>query len=794
MSETTVRVEEVDGKAFVVSFPYDGALVRWVKGAFDERRYANDPPRWIVPVSGESAKTLLAFAAREIPGGAFAITADVEFSPAARALAEKHRDAPPPDRVGDWNGGMIDVSFPYKREATEEIRELGQWDRDAKVWRIPLSAHACRELQAFGAKFGFFSERDFERLAQAESYCLSKRAEARKEAHEGVDTDLKVPDGLEYYDFQKAGIARGLARDTLIADEPGLGKTIQTVGVWNNMAKARRALIICPKSLVLNWRREWRTWSTRHEIAAVIRAGDDMDWVTSDVVIAPYSLAAKHADVLKSIKWDLFALDEAHYLKNQKAQRTLAILGGTKKVDKETVVIPPIEARRTLMLTGTPILNRPVELFPLAHRLDPERFPRFFQYGKRYCAGYQHAYGWDFTGASNLDELNERLEAGIMIRRRKSDVLKELPAKVRSTIPFDCEEAKELWAEAAVAQIESEDAAKIAAIDARIRGEIVEKAPHWGGDIGILAKIRHRVAQVKMPHVAEMAKVALENGKVVVFAHHRDVVEWLADELEAEHFHGGHKTEDRQAAIDKFQKDEDCRAIVISTEAGGEGHTLTASHQVIFAEQSWTPSKITQAEDRCHRIGQENSLSIWHPVVADSIEEKLLATLVQKQNVIDKAIDGGANLADDLALDASQNILDFALGFDAEERAQEKLDWDDLFEKTGMSEEEKKAEKKAKAVPAHWAEDVLLALRTLSSYCDGALERDGMGFNRHDTGIGKRLAKCTPEQLDKPLYGIARRIAIRYQRQLDEGLVERLKANDWSKRKAKEGRSKAPKR
>jgi SWI/SNF-related matrix-associated actin-dependent regulator 1 of chromatin subfamily A len=186
-------------------------------------------------------------------------------------------------------------------------------------------------------------------------------------------------------------------------------------------------LIICPASLRINWLRESKKWLVRN-MSAVIVTGSS--WPTGiEINIINYDILTRHTANLLSEEWDLVICDESHYLKNPAARRTIAVVGKDAKKGEEAV--PGIKARRRLMLTGTPIPNRPIEGWPLFHWLAPDEFRSFFGYAKQFCAAHNTGYGWDFSGSSNLGALQDKLRSTIMIRRLKADVLKELPAKRR---------------------------------------------------------------------------------------------------------------------------------------------------------------------------------------------------------------------------------------------------------------------------------------------------------------------------------------------------------------------------
>ena len=546
-----------------------------------------------------------------------------------------------------------------------------------------------------------------------------------------ADVEIPAPDGEEYLPYQKAGISYAInRRDVLIADEMGLGKTIQAIGVFNSDLSIKQVVIVCPASLRLNWKREFAKWATRPVTIGIVSGGKPSDFnaaVPANVLIINYDVLDKHRDRIDALSIDLLICDEVHYCKNPKAKRTKAVFG--HKTQKGEVKRLAVAARRKLFLTGTPIVNRPIELWPLVESLDPEGMGRsFFGFAKRYADARQTRFGWDFSGASNLEELQRRLRQTFMVRRLKADVLTELPAKRRQTI--------EIAANGNAGLIASE-------LDAYERWENAE-----GRDKQVafeeLSRVRHETALAKVSAVIEHLDTAVESGPVVCFAHHRDVIAQIA-----EHFGdrcvtltGDTKMEDRQIAVDRFQAGE-VDLFIGNIQAAGVGITLTRSSHVVFAELDWVPGNMTQAEDRCHRIGQQNSVLVQHIVMEDSLDARMSELLIQKQAVITKAID-------------TPQEVDFGSRVD-----------NVTIE---IKEEVKKERELEESLTQEQIAAIHQGLRILASRCDGAHELDGCGFNRYDTGIGKSLA-CQPKLAPK-LALIGQKLVRKYRRQLPDELLE----------------------
>lgn len=567
------------------------------------------------------------------------------------------------------------------------------------------------------------------------------------------DVVLPVPDGLDYLPYQRAGIAYALSHnDVLIADEMGLGKTIQGIGILNADASLKRVLVVCPASLKLNWAREIEKWSVRPLTVAIVNG--QTNW-TADVLIINYDILKKHHDALRMIKWDAMIVDEAHYAKNPKAQRTQELVGKNKKGG--------IEARRRIFLTGTPIVNRPIELWPLVEVLDPNGLgKKFMSFALRYCGATRISIGggrmaWDFSGATNLPELQQRLRESFMVRRLKMDVLKELPAKRRQIIELPNTDESEAAVDLENEQWELHED-RIAELRAqvelaRINDDMVQyaecsaalKAAVSVAFTGMSA-FRHQTAVAKVPQViAHLNDAIAGSGKVIVFAHHLDVVQALMAAFgnAAVAVTGDVKVEDRQKAVDRFQNDPDCTLFVGNIRAAGVGLTLTAASHVVFAELDWTPGNVSQAEDRAHRIGQVNSVLVQHLVLEGSLDAKMVRTIVEKQRTIDKALDRETPAGEIVAPVNMVTISD-----------------EELKESGGYSV--------AKIEAIHGC------LKSLAARCDGAKSEDGAGFNKLDSRIGKSFAMQSWLSQRQAAYGM--KLVNKYRKQLGLDRVEAIKA------------------
>jgi SWI/SNF-related matrix-associated actin-dependent regulator 1 of chromatin subfamily A len=579
-----------------------------------------------------------------------------------------------------------------------------------------------------------------------------ERQVSNLEASRAVNADVELPrpDGLEYLGYQKAGIVFvqdvwKSGRGGLIGDEMGLGKTIQAIGLINAEPAIRKVLIVCPNTLKANWRRELKKWLTRPMTIGIQDAGCGYVGDRYDITIINYDVVHKFPK-LQETDWDLRVIDEGHYCKNPKARRTKFTLS--------------TKSKRKVTLTGTPILNRPVELWPLINDLDPARWKKFFPFAKRYCSATHNGFGYDFSGSSNEAELQNILRSTVMVRRLKADVLTELPAKRRQVIELPADGHEDLIhdeaeayeghranVEALMARVQmakaSENRADYeAAVDALREGQ--------GAAFEEMAKLAHQTALAKVPQVVAYVQDALENGKVIIFAHHLDVIAQLREQFPKAAVVIG-ATKDRMAEVDRFQNDPACN-VFIGNDAAAEGLTLTASSHVVFAEGDWVPGKLAQKEDRAHRIGQKDCVLVSHLVLEGSLDAVKIRAVVDKQDVIDKCLDRMGEAAAVAIPEVSEPVF--------VERGPVKC--------IKVTFEE--VERDSKKLPKELVERAHRGMQMLAGICDGAHKRDDVGFSGVDVRIGHSFAGqlfLSPKQA-----AIAARLCIKYKRQLGAEFVE----------------------
>ena len=426
--------------------------------------------------------------------------------------------------------------------------------------------------------------------------------------------------------FQSAGVEYALdRRRTFIADEQGLGKTLQAL-LTVEQADAFPAVVLCPASLKLNWKREIGRWLPHRSIQ--ILTGRGRVQLEAEVIVLNYEIVESHGDALAAYAPGALVLDEAHYCKSPNAKRTRAVQQLADKL--------PEDALR-LALTGTPLVNRPKELVPQLRILG-----RLSEFGSG--AGFERRFG----SAEERERLHWHLRRTCYLRRLKKDVLPQLPEKQRAVVPLTLsnqaqyERAEKGFMEWLVDQFRGTDELN-QRLNAALRSQALVK-------IGALRKL---AGHGKVHTAVHWIQDFLESGeKLVVFASHRDVQHSLAEHFpDAVHILGSDSPESRDAAVQRFQTDPSVQLCVCSLKVAAHGLTLTAAANVAFVELGWTPAEHDQAEDRCHRIGQEDSVTAWYLIATNTIDERVAALIEHKREIVGSITDG-KSIGDIPAIDA----------------------------------------------------------------------------------------------------------------------------------------------
>lgn len=524
-----------------------------------------------------------------------------------------------------------------------------RYDPATKDWMIPYTDSVVEHLEVWPDAI-VLDDALKARVAETR-----ERMAVSAEASRATDAALELEVADQMYPFQRAGVVYAAEhKRTLIADEMGLGKTVQALASLE-VTNAYPALVIVPAVVKLNWIREANRWLPHRKVQMLSGRKPYPLEVDADLVIVNYDLLDAWTEAFKRWSWRGIVADESHYLKNSRAKRTKAAKAIAQNI--------PVR----LLLTGTPVLNRPIELAPQLDVLGYLRdFGGFMGFAKRYCGAYQGRFGWDMSGATNLTELHERLRRTCMVRRTKDQVLADLPAKQRAMLPMELadraryrETERELvrWLKERI-MADKEWRARIAAMGPTAEAEAEEMARRKERGMGRaveLVKIealKQVAAEEKLAEVNRWIADFLESGrKLVVFGTHKHIIAGILEAFPGSvSITGDTPAPKRQAIVDAFQDDPNVRLFVGNTQAAGVGITLTSASDVAFVELPWRPGDLTQAEDRCHRIGQTDSVTAWYLLAAGTIEERIAKMLDTKRAVVDEATDGTAGLDPDDSL------------------------------------------------------------------------------------------------------------------------------------------------
>jgi SWI/SNF-related matrix-associated actin-dependent regulator 1 of chromatin subfamily A len=520
-------------------------------------------------------------------------------------------------------------------------------------------------------KFTNVTDEDVEKLKAEFQQRLLRGEEALKARAKDLDVtgfeleNMKVQPYV--YQKQAAVFFEKAGGKAILGDSPGVGKTMAAIAyaVKNNL----KTLVVCPASLKLNWKNEilrftnekayiykyklkkrskevlyskeeslfhiinYEALETFIKLSVSHRCSHyQCDWKETNTkkkyIECP---ACKKAKTVKSRvvgtvfedkdgislepnSYDLIVCDEAHYLKNPKANRT-------KVVKKSFSAMP-----RKLLLTGTAIKSAPYEFFSLLNFVDPAEWKNAHQFGVKYCAGFQDNFGWDYSGSSNLDELYSRISP-YFLRRLKSDVLAFLPPKTYTHF---------------LLELSPEEYREYAAIEKKVVSETEEGAPD-ADHLSRIQKLKMFTSQVKANRGLEIIQNIIDGGeKIVVFAEYISTVEKIAAHFgeQAVVFTGKKNMSEKQEAVDKFMNDDSVKVFVGSIGAAGVGITLTISSTALFIDQPWTPADREQAEDRIHRASTTaDKVQIIRMICEETIDEDIIALLNAKEKVTSQVLD-----------------------------------------------------------------------------------------------------------------------------------------------------------
>lgn len=460
------------------------------------------------------------------------------------------------------------------------------------------------------------------------------------------------------FEHQLEGARWVLSRkNSYIAYEAGLGKTMIAPLCLNT--NDGKALIVCPSFLKLNWEDELEQGLIDFHHIQILRTKKDEPNSNADIYIVPDSLLHDHnfrERFFKLSRFKYLFIDEAHRFKSADARRTMSLAGrrevklGRGKT-KQIVSWKGFHhiADHTINLSGTPMPNgRPLELYPLISKHAPQAVNYYdpHRYGVRYCGGFESEWGWDYTGATNLEELHRVLNRNYMIVKRKRDCL-DMPEKLPPKFIFIDDERGEyardemqLLQKMRITEILALEMKRSEQFKQRVQ-DALEDNPDMGG-FGFISELRKMLGLSKVKASVSVIKELMEEQeKLVVFCWHKEVAAELCaglEEFSPLKVIGGMKEEARYKIVKTFQANNKNRILVANIQAAGVGLTFTKAKRVVFVEPSWVPADNDQAFDRIDRIGQDDTVQALFLVVKNSLDHLILNAHIEKSENTKTAI------------------------------------------------------------------------------------------------------------------------------------------------------------
>lgn len=524
-------------------------------------------------------------------------------------------------RINLSNNKLI-ITFKYNPSVLGAIRSIPgrQFNLHKKRWEVPVENAA--EAVDLLTPYGFTPTLDVKRVADAQRQQM-EMAEEIKTAPAEYKGDLPL------FDFQKIGVKfiKTMAH-ALLADAPGLGKTIQTIAALEEINPGR-FLVFCPASLKYSWKEEIKKWKPADRVNIINgpKISRQLQWQRRvRWTIANYELLLHDFDLIPK-NWDAIVSDESTRISNPSAKTTKAL----KK----------LIAKKRIALTGTPISNRPDDIYSIIDWISPRYLGTYYQFTEQYCIREPRFHR--IVGYKNLNDLGNRV-ARFMLRRTKEEVMKDLPPKIIEYISFDLSEKERKLYVGVRNQIAAEiekltiNPATLSLMPVKML-HLIQVTDHPALITGktiypstsLLAEPCSKLEVLK----DILEPIAASNEKTIVFTKFAEMAKILLSELniyEPQVIMGEISAEDRQKAIKEFNEDPNCK-VMISTEAGAYGLNLQIASYVVHYDLPWSVAKLTQREDRAHRIGQTKPVTVYNLIARNTLDDYVARVLYKKQKM-----------------------------------------------------------------------------------------------------------------------------------------------------------------
>jgi SWI/SNF-related matrix-associated actin-dependent regulator 1 of chromatin subfamily A len=529
----------------------------------------------------------------------------------------------------------ITMSMAYDANLIQEIKKISchKWSKRSKTWSIPLTLENAYKAKSWDMMFS-----DKLKLWANSTYLKRKRKSIVIPGLKGV----LLP-------FQEQGVIKIDAWNgrALVADDMGLGKTVQALA-WAqlNINICQPIIIICTATGKYFWKNMTESWTDLKKIR-ILSSTKSREILAGNVFILNYDIVKDWIFELKKLNPQTIILDEVHYIKTNSAKRTSAV----KELCKGVPYL--------IELSGTPIDNMTAEIYNPINLINKFIFPNQMTFLHRYCDPKNNGYGWSYEGSTNSKELHDILISSCMIRRKKEDVLTELPDKIISTIPLEIDNRNEYNTafddfiryvkNKVITDIRDKLTQALQGIDTDLidinQRKLKEIQKEKVSKINALTKIealKQLALAGKLNSIISWIDDFLESGeKLVIFCEHISVIDVLMKKYHKiiVKIDGSISSKKRTEIVETFQKSKQIR-IFIGNKASQELVTLTASCNLIHIEFPWTPGQLLQRTDRVHRIGQKNVVKIYYLVAINTIEEKIIELLNKKMKMINAVMDG----------------------------------------------------------------------------------------------------------------------------------------------------------
>jgi SNF2 family DNA or RNA helicase len=523
----------------------------------------------------------------------------------------------------------LKIEFEYDPILVQKIRRIPnrKFNAKKKVWTVPIAniKEVVDTLTPDGFQLSYDVAKLYDEKIKEKKKIRRVLANKLKESEKKLLKETNLP----FFNFQKKGVAfLTIIKSGLLGDEPGLGKTIQSIGTLS-ITNSFPALIICPNTLKFQWYEEIKKWLPGKSciiIGGTKKQREEKWKENADFCIMNYELLNRDLKYIKEKKWESIISDESTRISNPRTQQS-------KNIKK-------IKANRRIAMTGTPLNNTVNDLWNIIDFCQPGSLGSYWQFTEQYCI--KDRWG-SVTGYKNLPELKEKLYS-LMIRRKKEEVLDDLPDKLCETIylEFDKEEQQ---------------------IYDAIKDEIIEELKEYELDTilndkflsnAVVKMVRLRQASCSFELVSKhthsvkvdalnelLTDILHESSKVIIFTTFKKMANILNNKLKKYNpllFTGETEQEDRNKIVKLFNTNDKYKMLVM-TDAGAHGLNLQSANYIIHYDLPWSLSKVEQREGRAHRIGQKNKLTIFKLIVKNTIDEYVLKVLHNKQKTSDDLLE-----------------------------------------------------------------------------------------------------------------------------------------------------------